>query len=53
MSEWIKAGSLRLSKSKKAVVIVVNKRRFIANANDVSSVLSGKMEWCQISQPSE
>ena len=51
--KWIKAGSLRLSRSGKALVIVVNNHRFIANAKDAMSVLTGKRRWCGLSHPSE
>jgi len=50
MTEWIKAGSLRLSNSKKALVIVVNQHRYIAPAEGVRDVLAGKKEWCGISE---
>ena len=50
MTEWIPAGSIRLSKSGKGLVIEVSGRRYVASAKGVGDVLTKKREVCRISE---
>ena len=50
MTEWIPAGSIRLSKSKKALVIEVSGKRYVASVKSIEDVLTQKREACRISE---